>query len=133
LIIFLLSQPRKWNIQVLSFFSEDGVVNSSLQGQANWICGFFLESASAHLQVISNFILEHAEKSGPNLAKSKKTKNRVTFTFHFMSKGESNIWEEEYQNFENRFRERSKEVSSKTPSLDYIAFGGQVPTRKSTK
>ncbi|MBE0526741.1 ArsR family transcriptional regulator [Candidatus Thorarchaeota archaeon] len=91
----------------------------------------FLESASAHLQVISNFILEHAEKSGEELAKSKKSKNRVTFTFHFMSKEESKIWEEEYQAFEKRFRERCKEVSSKSPSMDYIAFGGQVPTRKS--
>ena len=92
----------------------------------------FLESASAHLQVISNFILEHAEKSGEELAKSMKVKSSVTFTFHFMSKEESAIWREEYQAFEKRFRERCKEVSSKTPSLDYIAFGGQVPTRKST-
>lgn len=91
----------------------------------------FLESASAHLQVISNFMLELAEKSGKELAKSKKAKERVTFTFHFMSKEESKIWEEEYQAFEKRFRERKKEVSSKTPSFDYIAFGGQVPTRKS--
>ncbi len=91
----------------------------------------FLESASAHLQVISNFILEHAEKSGEELAKSKKSKDRVTFTFHFMSNEESRIWEEEYQTFEKRFRERRKSVSSKTPSLDYIAFGGQVPIQKS--
>ncbi|MGY5879646.1 MAG: helix-turn-helix domain-containing protein [Candidatus Thorarchaeota archaeon] len=90
----------------------------------------FLESASAHLQVISNFILEQAEKSEQELAKTRKSKNRVTFTFHFMSKEESKIWEEEYQAFEKRFKERSKEVQTKTPSLDYIAFGGQVPTRK---
>jgi len=91
----------------------------------------FLESASAHLQVISNFILEHAEKSGEQLAKSKKSKDRVTFTFHFMSKEESRIWEEEYQALQKRFKERREELTSKTPSLDYIAFGGQVPTRKS--
>ncbi|MHA1864412.1 MAG: helix-turn-helix domain-containing protein [Candidatus Thorarchaeota archaeon] len=92
----------------------------------------FLESASAHLQVISNFILEHAEKSGEQLAKSKKSKDRVTFTFHFMSKEESRIWEEEYQALQKRFMERREELTSTTPSLDYIAFGGQVPTRKST-
>ena len=91
----------------------------------------FLESASAHLQVISNFILEHAEESGKDQTKSKKLKNTVTFTFHFMSREESKVWEEEYQAFEKRFRERRKEVSVKTHSLDYIAFGGQVPTRKS--
>ena len=91
----------------------------------------FLESASAHLQVISNFILEQAENSGKEAAKSKRSKNRVTFTFHFMSKEESKIWEEEYQAFEKRFRKRRKDITSKTPSLDYIAFGGQVPTRKS--
>jgi len=91
----------------------------------------FLESASAHLQVISNFILEQAKKSEQELAKTRKSKNHVTFTFHFMSKEESKIWEEEYQAFEKRFRERNKEVSSKTP-LDYIAFGGQVPIRRST-
>lgn len=92
----------------------------------------FLESASAHLQVISNFILEHAEKSGEDLAKSVRAKDRVTFTFHFMSKEESKIWEEEYQTFEKRFRKRRKEVTIKPQSLDYIAFGGQVPTRKLT-
>lgn len=92
----------------------------------------FLESASAHLQVISNFILEQAEISGKETVKSKKSQNRVTFTFHFMSKEESKIWEEEYQAFEKRFRKRRKDIISKTPSLDYIAFGGQVPTRKST-
>ncbi|MHA1134927.1 MAG: ArsR/SmtB family transcription factor [Candidatus Thorarchaeota archaeon] len=90
----------------------------------------FLESASAHLQVISNFILEQAEKSEQELAKAKKSKNSVTFTFHFMSKEESKIWEEEYQIFEKRFRERCDVITSKTPSLEYIAFGGQVPTRK---
>jgi len=91
----------------------------------------FLESASAHLQVISNLILEQAEKSGKEMVKSKKSQNRVTFTFHFMSKEESKIWEEEYQAFQKRFRKRRKDIISKTPSLDFIAFGGQVPTRKS--
>ena len=92
----------------------------------------FLESASAHLQVISNFILEHAEKTGEALEESKKAKDRVSFNFHFMSKEESKIWEEEYQTFEKMFRERCKKVSTKSSSLDYIAFGGQIPTRKST-
>jgi DNA-binding transcriptional ArsR family regulator len=91
----------------------------------------FLKSASAHLQVISNFILEQAEKSELEITKSKKSNSRVTFTFHYISKEESKIWEEEYQAFEKRFKERLKEVESKTSSLDYIAFGGQVPTRKS--
>ncbi len=91
----------------------------------------FLESASAHLQVISNLILERAKEFDSESSKSKKRLGNVTFTFHFMSKAESKIWEEEYQAFEKRFRERMKEVSSKTPSFDYIAFGGQVPTRKS--
>jgi hypothetical protein len=77
-------------------------------------------------------MLEHAEKSGKALVKSRKSKDRVTFTFHFMSREESKIWEEEHQAFEKRFKERCKGLSTKTPSLDYIAFGGQVPTRKST-
>ncbi|MGY5857810.1 MAG: winged helix-turn-helix domain-containing protein [Candidatus Thorarchaeota archaeon] len=89
----------------------------------------FLESASAHLQVISNFMMEHADKPSEG---TKKSKEHVTFTFHFMSKDESKIWEEEYQAFEKRFKQRCKDVVVKSPSLDYIAFGGQVPTRKST-
>jgi len=91
----------------------------------------FLESASAHLQVISNFILEYAHQSGEEQSKSKKAKRHVTFTFHYMSNEENKIWAEEYQIFEKRFRERCKDIPTKTPSLDYIAFGGSIPTRKS--
>lgn len=91
----------------------------------------FLESASAHLQVISNLILEKAKEIESSFSKSRKGRGPVTFTFQFISKEESKIWDEEYKAFEKRFRERCKEVSSETPSLDYIAFGGQVPTRKS--
>lgn len=75
-------------------------------------------------------VSRRVEKSGADLAKSKKAKDRITF--HFISKEESKIWEEKYQAFEKRFRERIKEVSTKAQSLDYIAFGGQVPSRKST-
>lgn len=91
----------------------------------------FLESASAHLQVISNLILEKVKEIESISSKSRMGRGPVTFTFQFISKEESKIWGEEYKAFEKRFRERCKEVSSKNPSLDYIAFGGQVPTRKS--
>lgn len=123
-------RPVKY-YQINSQHSEEVVIKSG-EDEKTANRRMFLESASAHLQVISNFILEHAEKSGEELANSKKAKDRVTFTFHFMSKEESKIWEQEYQAFVKRFRERCKEVSSKTPTLDYIAFGGQVPTRKLT-
>lgn len=120
-------RPVKY-YQVNSRHSEEVVIKS---GENEKIARrrMFLESASAHLQVISNFILEQAEKSEQELAKTKKSNNRVTFTFHFMSKEESKIWEEEYQAFEKRFKERRKEVQTKTPSLEYISFGGQVPTK----
>ena len=110
-------------------FNEEVVIKSGENEKAAKR-RMFLESASAHLQVISNFMLEQAERFGEGPPKSKKSKSSVTFTFSFMSKEESKIWEEEYQAFEKRFQERRKEVSAKTPSMDYIAFGGQVPTRK---
>ena len=47
----------------------------------------FLESASAHLQVISNFILEQAETSGQKSAKSTRSKNRGNIYFSFHVKG----------------------------------------------
>ncbi len=91
----------------------------------------FLESASAHLQVISNLILERSE-----LLKEKPLKRRkhkpVTFTISFISDAQAKIWSEEFSIFETRFRDRCKSEidDSKEPSYDYIAYCGLTPTRK---
>ncbi len=55
----------------------------------------FLESSSAHLQVISNLIRERSE--GP-----KKKKGSVTFTFSFLSESDATIWMDEYEQFQKR-------------------------------
>jgi DNA-binding transcriptional ArsR family regulator len=88
----------------------------------------FLESASAHLQAISNLMLEYANDTEFETS-SRRKKLPVTFTFHFMSNAEGKIWDEEYAAFEKRFQARRAEVSGEKPSLDRIAFGGQIPTR----
>jgi hypothetical protein len=91
----------------------------------------FLESASAHLQVISNLILERAKALDDKPQKRRKGRP-VTFTISFISDPESKIWSEEYSTFEKRFRDRCKaEIGdSKKPSFDYIAYGGLTPTKK---
>lgn len=91
----------------------------------------FLESASAHLQVISNLILERAILLEDKSEKRRRGKP-VTFTFSFVSDIEAKIWSEEYSIFEARFRDRCKaEIDdTKEPSFDYIAYCGLTPTRK---
>ena len=91
----------------------------------------FLESASAHLQVISNLILERAKMLEEKPQKRRRGKP-VTFTFHFVSDSEAKIWSEEYSTFETRFRNRCKtEIAEiKEPSFDYIAYCGLTPTKK---
>ncbi|TET08646.1 MAG: ArsR family transcriptional regulator [Candidatus Thorarchaeota archaeon] len=91
----------------------------------------FLESASAHLQVISNIILERAKAFDDKPQKRRKGRP-VTFTISFISDTETKIWSEEYSTFEKRFRDRCKaEIGdSKEPSFDYIAYCGLTPTRK---
>jgi DNA-binding transcriptional ArsR family regulator len=91
----------------------------------------FLESASAHLQVISNIILERAKALDEKPPKRRRGKP-VTFTISFISDAEAKIWSEEYSIFDKRFRDRCKvEISeSKDPSFDYIAHCGLTPMRK---
>lgn len=94
----------------------------------------FLESASAHLQVISNLILERAEvmKEPSTTPRPRRKGKPVTFTFSFISDAEAMIWSEEYSVFEKRFRDRCAETKKDTveQSFDYIAFGGLTPVRK---
>ena len=94
----------------------------------------FLQSASAHLQVISSlmqeradYFMKHVKKKGKSLAK----KSSVTFTFSFLSDEESKVWNEEYERFQQRVKTRLADVRSESPesSPDYIAFGGITPTR----
>jgi len=49
-----------------------------------------------------------------------------------MPEEHANIWAEEYEAFEKRFRERCEKSESARSSFDFIAFGSLVPTRKST-
>ncbi|MDF1540028.1 MAG: winged helix-turn-helix domain-containing protein [Candidatus Thorarchaeota archaeon] len=82
----------------------------------------FLESSAAHLQVISNLMLERV--------KTPRKKGAVTFTFSFLSDADASIWMEEYQLFQKsiqtRIGKRSEDASECTYS--YIAFGGLTPT-----
>ena len=88
----------------------------------------FLESASAHLQVISNLLHDQAQKIRDTKSKPKH-KRKVTFTFSYMSKEESKVWDEEYDAFQKRFAERRKTLKKSSESLDYIGYGGITPTR----
>lgn len=88
----------------------------------------FLDSASAHLHVISSLLRERAERI--KISKTKpKGKKTVTFTFSFMSKEEATIWNEEYEAFQKRFENRRRSLKTTTESLDYIGYGGITPTR----
>ena len=93
----------------------------------------FLESASAHLQVISNIIRERAARLKETTTLPRKKKEApVTFTISFISDEEAAIWSEEYSVFEERFRKRCAKIVKETPSssFDHIAFGGLTPTRQ---
>jgi DNA-binding transcriptional ArsR family regulator len=94
----------------------------------------FLESASAHLQVISNLIRERAARlrETASLPRKKKRGAPVTFIISFISDEEAEIWAEEYAIFEDRFRKRRDKLVKETSeqSFDHIAFGGIVPTKK---
>jgi DNA-binding transcriptional ArsR family regulator len=92
----------------------------------------FLETASAHLQVISNLILERSQAIENVTPKEKRTGKPVTFSFHFVAEEHAKIWGEEYEAFERRFRERCSNSEPQGSSFDFIAFGGLVPTRKSS-
>lgn len=91
----------------------------------------FLESAAAHLQVISNLIRERAERLREKTTLPRKKGKPVTFTFSFISNAEAMIWDEEYASFQERFRKRCATIAkdSVDSSFDYIAFGGLTPTR----
>ena len=91
----------------------------------------FLETASAHLHVISNLVLERAQAIENETTREKRVDKQVTFTFHFISEDHAKIWAEEYEAFEKRFRARCEKSEIESRSFDFIAFGGMAPTRKS--
>lgn len=88
----------------------------------------FLQSAAAHLHVISSLLSERAQKIRETQSKPKRGTS-VTFTFSFMSNEEASIWNEEYDAFQKRFDERRKTLKKSNESLDYIGYGGITPTR----
>jgi predicted ArsR family transcriptional regulator len=88
----------------------------------------FLESASAHLQIVSDLLLERAKSVIDEQVKSKKG-SKVSFTFTFLSKMEADVWNEEYNAFQKRFEERRKDLRKSTEKFSHIGFGGLVPTR----
>ena len=88
----------------------------------------FLESASAHLHVISSLLQERSKKIRKTHTKP-KLKTTMSFTFSFMSKEEAAIWDEEYYAFQKRFEGRRKVLRKSSESLDYIGYGGITPTR----
>jgi DNA-binding transcriptional ArsR family regulator len=88
----------------------------------------FLESAYAHLQVVSGLLIEMVKKTRSMPAKPKRG-HKVTFTFNLMSKEEADIWNEEYVAFQKRFEERRKSMMKSSESLDFIGYGGIIPTR----
>ena len=93
----------------------------------------FLESASAHLQVISNIIRERAARLKETTTLPRKKKEApVTFTISFISDEEAAIWSEEYAILEDRFRKRCDKLVKDTSdsSFNHIAFGGLTPTRQ---
>ena len=92
----------------------------------------FLESASAHLQVISNIMRERAERLRETTSMLRKRGVSVTFTSSFISKEEAEAWTEEYMIFEERFSKRRDKIVKEgvDPSFDYVAFGGLTPTRR---
>jgi len=91
----------------------------------------FLESASAHLQVISNIMREKADRLKQFATLPRKKGVPITFTFSFISKEEAEAWTEEYMLFEERFRKRRDKIvkDESEPSFDYVAFGGLTSTR----
>ena len=109
-------------------FKEEIVIDC-VDGPAIQKRVMFLESASAHLHVISNLLLEKAQNVRETHSKPKGGRS-VTFTFSFMSKEEAAIWSKEYEVFQKRFDEQRKALKkSDEVSLDYIGYGGLTPTR----
>jgi DNA-binding transcriptional ArsR family regulator len=92
----------------------------------------FLESASAHLQVISNIMRERAVSLRESTSLPRKRGAPTTFSISFISKEEADAWVEEYTLFEERFRKKRDKIVKGTPepSTDYIAFGGLAPIEK---
>lgn len=88
----------------------------------------FLESAVAHLNVISSLLREKAQHLRDTHAKPQRNR-KVGFTFTLMSKEEAAIWNEEYFAFQKRFEEHRKSLNKASSSYDYIGFGGITPSR----
>ncbi|MFW9769212.1 MAG: ArsR/SmtB family transcription factor [Candidatus Thorarchaeota archaeon] len=92
----------------------------------------FLETASAHLQVISNLMRERATKLRESLQLPRKKKGiPVVFTVCFISDEEAKVWAEEYAIFDEKVRRRWDKIRQDTPdpSFDHVAFSGLTPTR----
>jgi DNA-binding transcriptional ArsR family regulator len=92
----------------------------------------FLESAAAHLQVISNLIVERANAIRDSTEEAEKKKQSVTFGFSFLSKEEVGVWLEEYRGFQERLKMRLGEIGREPSDRphEYIAYGGLTPTQK---
>ncbi len=117
------SEKYKRNMKFYSInpdFSEELIIDC-LQDPDGMKRKAFLESSVAHLQVISNLMLERIDAS--------RKKGTVTFTFNFMNEEDANIWMEEYQIFQKRVKARcgKKSREAADTEISYIAFGGMTP------
>ncbi|NHI87969.1 MAG: ArsR family transcriptional regulator [Candidatus Thorarchaeota archaeon] len=113
------SHNPDFNEEVIIEGTDDGALRKRLM---------FLESASAHLQIISTLLLERAKSALEKQTRSKKG-SKVSFTFTFLSKTEADVWNEEYAVFQTRFEERCKDLGESTDRFSHIGFGGIVPTK----
>jgi DNA-binding transcriptional ArsR family regulator len=91
----------------------------------------FLRSSAAHLQVVSNLILEraHALETG----EFQPSGQSVTFTFSFLSKDKAEQWLQEYEKFQKQFEEKFDRKAQSEEDFAYMAFGGLVPTKSPPK
>jgi DNA-binding transcriptional ArsR family regulator len=93
----------------------------------------FVESAAAHLQIITNLVLEEArslsERESKQGKKSRISKKiPITFAFSLNSDENAVIWSEEFEAFQKRLRNRipRKDEEEEESSIDYISFAGQI-------
>ncbi len=113
-------------------FSEEIVIEGDMSVTRKQRVAF-LESAAAHLQVVSNLVADRASalRSGSMTPDKKTPKQSVTFAFSFLSSKQMELWLEEYEEFQKRVKTRiegAKRDASESP-YDYIAYGGLTPTR----
>ncbi|MFW9907601.1 MAG: ArsR/SmtB family transcription factor [Candidatus Thorarchaeota archaeon] len=104
-------------------YSEDLLIDSAQdpEGQKRKA---FIESAAAHLQVVSNLMLEYSR--GP-----KESAAGVVFTFNILSEEDAKTWMEEYSRFQKRIQSICEKgiAECANTSFSYLAFGGIIPSR----